>query len=71
MQYQGRKDTLEIFNDTWRVNHKGNVPSERKINNKNDMSFKVNRPNNTITPQNNNINRPMGYNNNRKSGFNG
>ena len=69
MEYNGRKDTLEIFNDTWKVNHHGVLPSEKKIN-KNDMPFKVNKPNTEI--KFNNQNKPIGYNNiNRNSGFHG
>ena len=69
MEYNGKKDTLEIFNDTWKVNHHGSLPSEKKIN-QNEMPFKVNKPNTGIRP--NNQNKPIGYNNmNRNSGFHG
>lgn len=70
MQYNGKKDTLEIFNDTWKVNHHGSLPSKRETN-KNNMPFKTNNPNSNFRGPNNQ-NKPIGYNNiNRKSGLNG
>ncbi len=65
MEYNGKKDTLEIFNDTWKVNHHGVLPSEKKIN-KNGIiqkdTYKVN----------NNQSKPIGYQGfNKRSGLNG
>ncbi len=70
MEYNGKKDTLEIFNEVWKVNHHGKLPSEKK-NQQQTMPFKVNKPiNNFKAP--NNQNKPIGYNNiNRNSGFHG
>ena len=70
MEYNGRKDTLEMFNETWKVNHHGSLPSEKKIN-QNEMPFKVNKPSNNFRAPNN-PNKPIGYNNiNRNSDYHG
>ena len=68
MQYNGKKDTLEIFNETWKINHHGKLPKKSTIDNN---SFSMNNPSNNFRSSNNQ-NKPIGYNNiNRKSGLNG
>lgn len=56
MEYNGKKDTLEIFNETWKVNHHGSLPKKSTINNN---SFSMNNTNNIN--RNNNKNKPIGY----------
>ena len=69
MQYNGKKDTLEIFNDTWKVNHQGNIPNS-KMTNKSEIGFKVNKPSTGMINGRNN--KPIGYNNiNRNGGYHG
>ena len=56
MEYNGRKDALEIFNDTWKVNHHGNLPKKSQIHNNTMSTNNYNQRNGS-----NNQHKPIGY----------